>query len=134
MKARLSTGALSLISKMAAVEIATLGTITVTCIIAAIVLAVIFYIGFKSKQQQKEISETLETKLDERPVENGQKRDKGKQSGKAKRGAVTLKSHHRQFAILKGHTGHVFDLEFSLNGKYLASTSQGYHKKYNIEF
>ena len=57
-------------------------------------------------------------------------REKTKQRlRKAKRGNAPVKNHRRQFAILKGHTGDVFDLEFSLNGKYMASTSQGCHKE-----
>lgn len=118
-----------LISKMAAVEVATLGTITVTSLIAAIVLAVILYIGFKSKPKKEDSSGTVKSELEEKPMHNGEKRDKAKPTKTGKRGTVAVKNHHRQYAILKGHTGHVFDLEFSLNGKYLASTSQGYHKQ-----
>lgn len=113
---------------MAAVEAATLGTIIVTSVIAAVILAFILYIGFKSKQNNEESSETVKNELEEKPVRNGEEKYKAKQT-KGKRGPVAVKSHHRQFAVLKGHTGHVFDLEFSLNGKYLASTSQGHHKE-----
>ena len=121
-KARLSTGALS---KMASVDVVTLGTISVTSVIAAVILAVILYIGFKSKNEKEKRSDTAKSKLEEKPVGNEEKRDKAKQT-KGKRGTAPVKNHHRQFAILKGHTGYLSDLEFSLNGKYLASTSQGY--------
>lgn len=124
-KARLSTGACT---KMAAVEVAGFGTIAVTSVIAAVILAVILYIGYKSKKEKGDSSDTAKSEPEEKPVRNGEKRDKVKQT-KGKRGTAAVKNNHRQLAILKGHTGYVFDLEFSLNGKYLASTSQGYQKE-----
>ncbi|KAL9981141.1 hypothetical protein ACROYT_G009805 [Oculina patagonica] len=108
---------------MAGVEVATLGTIAVTSVIAAIILVVILFIGFKSKQQKDDSSETDKTELEEKQAINGERKDKAK-SGKGKRANAPVKNHHRQFASLKGHTGDVLDLEFSLNGKYMASTSQ----------
>lgn len=125
-KTRLYTGAVSL-GNMAGVEVATLGTIAVTSVIAAIILVVILFIGFKSKQQKDDSSETDKTELEEKQAINGERKDKAK-SGKGKRANAPVKNHHRQFASLKGHTGDVLDLEFSLNGKYMASTSQGCHK------
>ncbi|XP_073258368.1 transducin beta-like protein 2 isoform X3 [Porites lutea] len=109
---------------MAAVEVASLATIAVTCVIAAVLLAVVFYIGFKSQRQSEQNTEINQGELELKPVENGQRKDKTKQSGKGKKGVLQLKSHRRQYAVLKGHTEHIFDLEFSLNGKFLASTSQ----------
>ena len=113
---------------MAAVEVASLATIAVTCVIAAVLLAVVFYIGFKSQRQSEQNTEINQGELELKPEENGQRKDKTKQSGKGKKGVLQLKSHRRQDAVLKGHTEHIFDLEFSLNGKYLASTSQGPHQ------
>lgn len=113
---------------MAAVEVASLATIAVTCVIAAVLFAVVFYIGFKSQRQSEQNTEINQGELELKPEENGQRKDKTKQSGKGKKGVLQLKSHRRQYAVLKGHTEHIFDLEFSLNGKYLASTSQGPHQ------
>lgn len=119
---------------MAALQVAALGTITLTSVIAAVVFLVILYIGFKSKQKKDDSSENTETELEEKQPINGERKDKAKH-GKGKRGTAPVKNHRRQFAILKGHTGDVFDLEFSLNGKYMASTSQGCHKEiYKLNF
>lgn len=107
---------------MAAVEVATLSTIALSSVIAAVVLLVILYISFKSKQQKDDSSENIKPELEEKHPINGESKDKMKHH-KGKRGNPQLKNHPRQFAILKGHTGDVFDLEFSLNGKYMASTS-----------
>ena len=113
---------------MAGVLVATLGTVIVTSLIAAAVLAVILFIGFKSKQRKDDSSETAKTELEEKQAISGERKDKVK-TFKGKRGNGPVKTHRRQFAVLKGHTGDVFDLEFSLNGKYMASTSQGCHKE-----
>ncbi|XP_022783893.1 transducin beta-like protein 2 [Stylophora pistillata] len=107
---------------MAAVQVATLGTIVLSLVIAAVVLLVILYISFKSKQQKDDSSENLKPELEEKQPINGERKDKTKHP-KGKKGNLQLKPHPRQFAILKGHTGDVFDLEFSLNGKYMASAS-----------
>lgn len=109
---------------MAAVEVSTLSTIALSSVIAAVVLLVILYIGFKSKQPKDDSSEKIKPELEEKHPINGESKDKTKHP-KGKRGNPQLKNHPRQFAILKGHTGDVFDLEFSLNGKYMASTSLG---------
>ena len=111
---------------------ATLGTIIVTSLIAAAVLVVILFIGFKSKKRKDDSSETAKTELEEKQAISGERKDKAKTTGKGKRGNAPVKNHRRQFAILKGHTGDVFDLEFSLNGKYMASTSQGSQIETNI--
>lgn len=113
---------------MAGVEVAALGTITATSVIAAVILVVILFIGFKSKQRKDDSSKTDKTELEEKQAINGERKDKAK-SGKGKRANAPVKNHRRQFAILKGHTGDVLDLEFSLNGKYMASTSQGCHNE-----
>lgn len=113
---------------MAGVEVATLGTIIATSLIAAAVLVVILFIDFKSKQRKDDSSETVKSELEEKQAFSGERKDKAKTT-KGKRGNAPVKNHRRQFAILKGHTGDVFDLEFSLNGKYMASTSQGCHKE-----
>ncbi|KAK2549753.1 Transducin beta-like protein 2 [Acropora cervicornis] len=90
---------------------------------AGVILAVILYIGLKSKKEEN--SDSNRSDLDEKPSIIGQKKDTLKQvKGKKKAGTLPAKTHNRQFAVLKGHTGHVCDLEYSLNGKYLASTSQ----------
>lgn len=86
-------------------------------------LVVILLIGFKSKQGKVDSSETAKTELEEKQAISVERKDKAKTT-KGKRGNAPVKNHRRQFAILKGHTGDVFDLEFSLNGKYMASTSQ----------
>lgn len=117
------------LSNMADVEAADFGTITVTSVIAAVILVVILFIGLKSKKKKDDSSETATTDLEEKESINGERKDKAKHSFKGKRGNAPVKTHRRQFAILKGHTGDVYDLEFSLNGKYMASTSQGCHKE-----
>lgn len=112
------------VKKMAA-EVVSFGTISLTSLIAGVILAVILYIGLKSKKEEN--SDSNRSDLDEKPSSIGQKKAILKQvKGKKKAGTLPAKTHHRQFAVLKGHTGHVCDLEYSLNGKYLASTSQGY--------
>ena len=112
------------VKKMAA-EVVSYGMISLTSLIAGVILAVILYIGLKSKKE--ETSDSNRSDLDEKPSIIGEKKDILKQvKGKKKAGTLAAKTHHRQFAVLKGHTGHVCDLEYSLNGKYLASTSQGY--------
>ena len=116
---------------MAGVEVATLGTFIITSLIAAAVLVVILFIGFKSRQRKDDSSETAKTELEEKQAISGERKDKAKTT-KGKRGNAPVKNHRRQFAILKGHTGDVFDLEFSLNGKYMASTSQGSQIETNI--
>lgn len=113
---------------MAGVEVVSIGTITLTSVIAAVILVVILFIGFKSKQRKDGSSNTDKTELEEKEAINGERKDKAK-AGKAKRANAPVKTHRRQFAVLKGHTGDVLDLEFSLNGKYMASTSQGCHKE-----
>ena len=109
--------------KMAA-DISTFGTISITSVVAAVIVAVILYIGFKSKREKEEVSDANKSEIKDKP-RNEKKREKLKQT-KGRRCTVPDKAHHRQFAVLKGHASHVFDVEFSLNGKYLASTSQGY--------
>ncbi|XP_068750616.1 transducin beta-like protein 2 isoform X2 [Montipora capricornis] len=105
-----------------AADISTFGTISITSVVAAVIVAVILYIGFKSKKEKEEVSDANNSEIKDKP-RNEKKREKLKQT-KARRGTVPDKTHHRQFAVLKGHASHVFDVEFSLNGKYLASTSQ----------
>lgn len=108
-----------------AAEVVSYGTISLTSLIAGVILAVILYIGLKRKKEES--SDAYKSDLDEKPSRRGQKKDILKQvKGKKKTGTLPVKTHHRQFAVLKGHTGRVCDLEYSLNGKYLASTSQGY--------
>lgn len=106
-----------------AAEVVSYGMISLTSLIAGVILAVILYIGLKSKKEEN--SDSNRSDLDEKPSIIGEKKDILKQvKGKKKAGNLPAKTHHRQFAVLKGHTGHVCDLEYSLNGKYLASTSQ----------
>lgn len=127
-KTRLRYRCCKSLGNMAGVDIATLGTIIVTSLIAGAVLVVILFIGFKSKQKKSDNSETAKSELEEKQAIIRERKEKTKPT-KGKRGNAPLKTHRRQFAILKGHTGDVFDLEFSSNGKYMASTSQGCHNE-----
>ena len=112
---------------MAAVQIAAFGTVVVTSVLAAVILLVILFFGFKKKQERNGHSEASESEREEKPVNSKEKREKIKQT-RGKRRIAQVKSHRRQCAVLKGHTEDVLDLEFSINGKYLASTSQGSDK------
>lgn len=103
-----------------------LGIIAVSVFLGALGLAA--FVFFTLKNRSKKSSEEEKPKEGRENAvqkeQNGHKKQLPKTS-KKKSSNSALHYHKRQYAILKGHTEKVFDLDFSQNGKYLASVSQG---------
>ena len=119
---------------VAAEETTNLGAVVAAVSFGTVVL--LLFILSRLKSRDKGSDETSaereqkpsETKLDKQNGVNGTtKKTKGgkKRLGSAS-GSGQVQSNRRQFAVLKGHTSDVYDLDFSLNGKCLASVSQGH--------
>ena len=121
---------------VAAEETTNLGAVVAAVSFGTVVL--LLFILSRLKSRDKASDETSaereqkpsETKLDKQNGVNGTtKKTKG---GKKRLGSASgsgpgqVQSNRRQFAVLKGHTSDVYDLDFSLNGKCLASVSQGH--------
>jgi len=104
-----------------------LGIIAVSVFLGAVGLAAfVFFTLKKSSQKSSEQEKPKESKESAvQKEQNGHKRQQPAKTSKKKSSNTLLSNHKRQYAILKGHTDKVFDLDFSQNGKYLASVAQG---------
>lgn len=101
-----------------------LGFIAISVFLGALGLAAFVFFSLRNRSpRSNDQSKSKETKdsLDQKS-QNGKK---SQTKGSKKKGSNVVKSHKTQFAILKGHTDQVLDLNFSTNGKCLASCSQG---------
>lgn len=99
-----------------------LGIIAVSVFLGALGLAAFVFFSLKSSSK-KSSEEEKPKEVKESANQNGHK----KHSKSSKKKTINVvQNHKRQFALLKGHTDQVFDLDFSQNGKYLASVAQGY--------
>lgn len=101
-----------------------LGFIAISVFLGALGLAAFVFFSLRNRSprnndqsKSKETKDTLEQK-----IQNGKK---SYTKGSKKKSSSVVTSHKTQLAILKGHTDQVLDLDFSTNGKYLASCSQG---------
>ncbi|XP_020894686.1 transducin beta-like protein 2 isoform X2 [Exaiptasia diaphana] len=102
-----------------------LGIIAVSVFLGALGLAAFVFFSLRKNSQnssEEEKSKELSDSVNHKD-KNGQKKIKPRTSSKKKTSNV-VQNHRRQFSLLKGHTDHVFDLDFSQNGKYLASAAQ----------
>jgi WD40 repeat protein len=103
-----------------------LGFIAISVFLGALGLATFVFFSLRNRSPRNgDQSKSKETKdsLDQK-AQNGKKLlTKGSSK---KKNSNNIKSHKTHFAILKGHTDQVYDLDFSMNGKHLASCSQGY--------
>ncbi|XP_031553356.1 transducin beta-like protein 2 isoform X2 [Actinia tenebrosa] len=99
------------------------GFIAISLFLGALGLAAFVFFSLRNKpSRSSDQSKSKETKdsLDQK-TQNGRK---SQTKGSKKKASSVVKSHKTQFAILKGHTDQVLDLDFSTNGKHLASCSQ----------
>ncbi|KAK3739311.1 hypothetical protein QZH41_017882 [Actinostola sp. cb2023] len=98
-----------------------LGFIAVSVFLGALGLAAFVFISLKSRSQK----ESEQVKSKETRESADQKAQNGlRKHNKTSKKKTVVQSHKAHFAVLKGHTDRVLDLDFSLNGKYLASVSQ----------
>ena len=102
-------------------------TMALTAIVAASILLVVALLKFISgKSNTGQSLADKEIAKDEK-LKNGDRVKgpaKSAKQGKPRKGGPA-QTHHRQAAVLKGHTSNVCDLDFSVNGKYMASASEG---------
>lgn len=98
------------------VDIFIFGIILIIFVVVVVIVVVILYIGFKSKREKEEVFDVNKSEIKDK-FRNEKKREKLKQI-KGRRGIVLDKVYYRQFVVFKGYVSYVFDVEFSLNGKY----------------
>ncbi|XP_001636604.2 transducin beta-like protein 2 isoform X4 [Nematostella vectensis] len=99
-----------------------IGVIAISACLGAVILAIFVFVSLRNNSQDENSASDSKEKREkskEKP-QNGTKSAKGKKRNQSQ----GVMNHRRQFAALKGHTSEVLDLDFSLNGKLLASTSQ----------
>lgn len=100
-------------------------TITLSSVVAAVVLLLAVLLNFISRRTKIEQTPKEKESEKEEKAQAGSKKGKISKLGKSRRVTGPVQTHPRQIAILKGHTSDVCDLDFSVNGKYMASASQG---------
>ena len=108
-----------------------LPSISITCAIGAIIFAIFFLFERRNREKlNQNVNE--EEKNDNEDTKKDQPRNESKKGSKGKSKKEPAATHKRQYCILKGHTDVITDLDFSDNGKYLATSSTGlYHRVEN---
>ncbi|XP_013777302.1 transducin beta-like protein 2 [Limulus polyphemus] len=97
--------------------------VLVTSVIACVILLIVYFLNYSDQGDATQNSKDLDSNIEQKESRGSQNKKK-KGTSEKRRDAKTHYTHPWLVCTLKGHSGNILDMDFSSNGKYLASCAE----------